>query len=212
MFNQNRGYVGSQRSVRSMEAIENNEVSKSHITKELINRIIEKYSSEEQEKIKDFFQSISLDFFKEKVIQPSSWHHTGKFFNETNHYDLEEEINKILTFKASEKKELYISFDEFKKSKKESKQKIKYAYGVKAIWGGTRRHPRIIHYRLFTGYAIGGKVYYNKNKNFYKSYEFIQVFETWNEAKKEVNNYIKNIDRKENIENQAKKLKKDFVF
>lgn len=91
MYNRNRGYVGNSRSVRSEEAIMNNEVPMNMINMDKLGQVANEIEIPEvMEKVK----LLTLAKFK-TWISPSSWHHTGSYFNETNHYNLESNLLEL---------------------------------------------------------------------------------------------------------------------
>ena len=64
------------------------------------------------------------------AVAPSEWHHTSAKFNRTNFYDLAdfEELNPA----------------DFPPAKKAAPVADRFVVLVSAVWGGTRKHPRII--------------------------------------------------------------------
>lgn len=80
---------------------------------------------------------ISVEIWKfvaKSLVGESSWHHTSKFFNKTNHYDLEAIAEYILN---NEKKVL----SEFGESKKD---KFTFAVMKYKLWGGSRNYPKLL--------------------------------------------------------------------
>lgn len=97
-------YIGQKRSVRSQEAIEKGLVVKSQLKA---------------------WQKRAVD---QGTVFPREWHHTGKFYNRTNYYDLD-------NFKDLDPKD-------FPPVKNKSVSNNWYVL-VSAQWGGNKRWPRI---------------------------------------------------------------------
>lgn len=140
MFNSNSGYVGYSRSVRSQNAIEDYEVPLSFINKSLIEEFLSVY---------DEFKPletvpVSLWKFVAKSTSPSSWHHTSNRYNKTNHYSLVEIAEKLIEdldyWKELYKKEL----EEKRHEKTKGLENLRLAVITAEIWGGTRKHPKMI--------------------------------------------------------------------
>lgn len=98
-------YIGQQRSVRSQEAIEKGLVTKSQLKA---------------------WQKRAVD---QGVVQPCEWHHTGKYYNRTNYYDLDDFEN--------------LNPKDFPPVK-DKPTSDKWYVLVSAQWGGTKRHPKIV--------------------------------------------------------------------
>jgi len=94
MMNHNSGYVGHARSVRSHEAIKNDELPLSQFNKDTIDCFLDYSKIEGIDRLRKC--PVSLWKFVAKEVGASSWHHTGTYFNETNHYDLEEVAIEML--------------------------------------------------------------------------------------------------------------------
>lgn len=157
----NNGYDGYSRSIRSAEAIESFEVPLSMINKELINTFLDEYESDFTEDNFNFLKKLSVSKWKyiaKCKTYPSSWHHTGSYFNKTDHYSLSTVAEKILEYKDSidEEYSYYI---------KGENNKITFKYGVinVEVWGGTRKHPRIVGYDEVSGIIIGDWLYFKNN-------------------------------------------------
>ena len=91
-YNQN-GYVGCSMSVRAIEAYDNGEMPKSKWTKKAIlsgiMEILRLYDISE-EKI-SMFAKLKKDELFNMFVSWSSWHHTGKYANKTDFYEVDEE-------------------------------------------------------------------------------------------------------------------------
>lgn len=189
------GYIGNKRSERSLNAIENYEVPKSMINMKLINEMVEEEQVEQQ--VLPKVQLMTLKVFKE-WIKPASWHHTGSFFNQTNHYDLVEELDRLNELSNEEIKQIK---EEFKPSKKKD---IKYGWVLQQIWGGTVKRPKVVGETYYFG-EIKGDYLTDKEgvKHKLSANKTIdhKIFNTWQEAKKVSKKFTGN-----------KTLKNDFVL
>ena len=83
MMDVNSGYIGHSMSRRAAEAYEDGEMPKSKWTKKAMVAAIQSYCDE-------FDMSFDPEVF-EQFFHKSSWHHTSKFFNETDFYKLDED-------------------------------------------------------------------------------------------------------------------------
>lgn len=155
MFNENSGYVGSSRSVRSRNAIKNYEMPLSMINRSIIQDLIDEYP--EYESLRKV--PVSIWKYASENDGASSWHHTGKYFNQTDHYDLLE-IADMLSEKLDE---ITADYKEAKKAKKAEKQQLKkeatYCILEVQIWGGTRKHPKLLGTEYVAGLRIGNWMY-----------------------------------------------------
>lgn len=97
-YNQS-GYCGSSMSVRAMEAYEAGEKPKSKWTKKVMLAAIKEtlwYYDKDTEENMALFSKFKKDELFNEFFEWSSWHHTGKFANETDFYDVNEE--KVIDF------------------------------------------------------------------------------------------------------------------
>ena len=131
----NSGYVGQSRSKRSDEAIENGEVPISMIK---LSFLEEHFQNDEIDIITNF----GVSNFKKLAIQlgANSWHHTGKYYNETDHYNVYDVYDRLVKMTTEEK----ILFKEENKEVKKEIEELKYGFITQEIWGGTRKYPKII--------------------------------------------------------------------
>lgn len=86
------GYVGCSISKRAIEAYDNGEMPKSKWTKKAILSGIAEvlwYNDIEAEKI-SLFEKMKKDDLFNMFVSWSSWHHTGKFANKTDFYEVSE--------------------------------------------------------------------------------------------------------------------------
>jgi len=103
----------------------------------------------------------------EKYCRNEEWHHTGStFYNATNFY-VKEYVLAVFGIKETEDYtfedyrdekavEEYLILKESKKNKKVEGLKV---VGKYAVWGGTRKHPKISYWKEFTGILKDGWIY-----------------------------------------------------
>ena len=153
------GYIGYSRSERSLEAISNYEVPLNSIKKSLIVDYLKENESDfsEKELLELKNTSVSIWKYAAKMCGPSSWHHTSKYYNKTDHYSLSSIAELIL----SDKEKILAQYNNLKESNKE----ITYDYGVirVLIWGGTRKRPKVVGEEEVAGIIIGEWLYYSED-------------------------------------------------
>lgn len=146
------GYIRQSRSVNSMEAIESYEVPVSMINKSLLNDLQNEDLSCYDIDDKVFKLSVSLWKFVAINHGASSWHHTGKYFSHTDHYDL----YAIAEYITSEYNNVLKSYkqhcDDLKREKSKSVKTLRLGYIRYQVWGGSRKHPKIIDRQSTYGY------------------------------------------------------------
>lgn len=92
MMDVNSGYIGHSMSRRAAEAYELGEMPKSKWTKKAMVTAIQSYCDEfDMSFDPDVLKGMRKDDMFERFFHKSSWHHTSKFFNETDFYKLAEE-------------------------------------------------------------------------------------------------------------------------
>lgn len=85
------GYIGYSRSVNSQESIDSFETPISLISRILIDDFLSENDgnfTEEEIAILEKTAVVKWKFVASECIRPFSWHHTSKFYNETDHYSL----------------------------------------------------------------------------------------------------------------------------
>lgn len=95
-YNQ-KGYIGQSMSVRAREAYEDGEMPKSKWTKKfmleaLYDLLASTYPDDEAEQMFVSIQKMSKNDIFDKFFEFSSWHHTGKYAQETLFYQPSEEL------------------------------------------------------------------------------------------------------------------------
>ena len=96
MFNVNSGYIGHSRSVRSSEALDQFEIPLSHFNRKHINDFLIELEDDDvsfdlSDENRKFLERLSVSNWKyiaKHYDLATSWHHTGKYFQETDHYSL----------------------------------------------------------------------------------------------------------------------------
>lgn len=92
MMDVNSGYIGHSMSRRAAEAYEDGEMPKSKWTKKAMVAAIQSYCDEfDMFFDPDVLKGMRKDEVFERFFHESSWHHTSKFFNETDFYKLDED-------------------------------------------------------------------------------------------------------------------------
>lgn len=92
MMDVNSGYIGYSMSRRAAEAYEDGEMPKSKWTKKAMVAAIQSYCDEfDMSFDPDVLKGMHKDEVFERFFHESSWHHTSKFFNETDFYKLDED-------------------------------------------------------------------------------------------------------------------------
>lgn len=92
MMDVNSGYIGHSMSRRAAEAYEDGEMPKSKWTKKAMVAAIQSYCDEfDMSFDPDVLKGMRKDEVFERFFHESSWHHTSKFFNETDFYKLDED-------------------------------------------------------------------------------------------------------------------------
>lgn len=94
MFNKNKGYSGYSMSERAVDAYDNGEKPWSKWNKR---EIIESVLDINNNLNENLLKKIKLLNLKNEFLTHSSWHHTSKFFNETDFYSLNEEWLELIT-------------------------------------------------------------------------------------------------------------------
>lgn len=159
----NKGYVGQSRSVRSANAIASYELPLTLINRENINSFLsdnfDDFNTDEIELLK----SISVakwKFVGEHKVGANSWHHTGKFFNETNHYSMSE----IAIYIIDNRNIVDEQYSQFIQKDQQENEKFKYGYIKTQIWGGTRNRPKLEGFDTQVGIVIGDWLYYQEDQ------------------------------------------------
>lgn len=172
MWNMNSGYSGYSMSNRAVEAYEDGEMPLSKWSKEKIIREVVEYDHFTKEELKKYTKKVLTEYFLER----SSWHHTGKFCNETDFYSINSKraengaIDDLEELKEHCKKET-------KKAEKLEVVKAKVKY---LEWGGSRSHPKATEVEDYA-IIIGNWAYLRGCKKSLSANGF-RIIETYNRA------------------------------
>lgn len=207
MYNINSGYVGASRSVRSQEAINSFEVPISMINKSLIDNFIvdakDDFSKDELEYLKTI-STLKWKYVAKEKTHPSSWHHTSKYFNKTNHYSLIDIAEKIIESKNTLDKE----YEAYQQDQKKEKENIKYGVIKVQVWGGSRRSPKLEGYKEAAGIIKGDWLYYKYNHLETGSVYKYKTTANKTEWIKEYNSYSELVENHKEYENTEKVFNK----
>lgn len=136
-FNENPGYIGHSRSKRSQLAIKHFEVPLSMIDRDMIESLTDNLLSKKEisQKQANWLKRIPIYVWKSQT--PTSFHHTGLYFNATNHYDLKLYAEEFLKDKSL----VQDSINEHRKSKKAKAAGVNYTFATYKhnVWS-RRRH------------------------------------------------------------------------
>ena len=173
--NKKMAYIGNKMSERAAEAYKSGEMPLSKWNKEsIISNVLNAC---------DKFEYCELDKYSKEVLEifliMSSWHHTGKYFNETNFYSLDYDFlsqtkENIISTLKKRKKEL---IEEKEKKKSEKLIKCLFSY---IEWSGTRKHPKATNRQAY-GIIKGNWIYYSCGKK-KLSGNYIQVIKEFERA------------------------------
>lgn len=162
VFNQNKGYVGDSRSVRSQEAIESYEVPISMINKALIDDFLFDYEDDFSSETLKFLKTLTVAKWKyiaKEKVPASSWHHTSAYYNQTHHYDLHTIAEEIIRVKDT----LDEDYKTYKQEQNRPVSNVQFAVMKVQVWGGTRKRPKLEGYEEVTGIIIGDWLYFKEN-------------------------------------------------
>ena len=138
------GYIGHKRSERSQSAIDRGLLTKTQLCA---------------------WQKRAIEA---GAVLPLEWHHTGKYFSQTNYYDPKD----FEQFSAKD----------FPPHKKKAKKENIWYVLVSAQWGGSKSYPRIIGAEIkVTNHVSSSQM---DAKKYYKYGGYIKIFETEEEARK----------------------------
>ena len=132
------GYIGQSMSFRAAEAYDDGKRPWSKWNKSYILEILE-----EKGYNINGLRKYSLSALKEYFLEQTEWHHTGKFFSETDFYDVKEDLDldyDILDKIDLKHKERSCKQRQILKEKK--LLKLTYCEIGYEYWAGSRRHPK----------------------------------------------------------------------
>jgi hypothetical protein len=161
------GYHNYSMSNNAVDAYRNGEMPISKWTKgDILNAI--------KEIVDDIakFKKLTVKQLKDNFLRKSSWHHTSNHYNRTDFYSVNESnVEDFNNGKFTIEKETKITVETVKKNMIE----IRYA-----VWGGTKKHPRITGYETMIGEEKGDWCVdeYGKKKKI--SSQYVEVLKRWN--------------------------------
>ena len=85
------GYCGSSMSERAREAYEDGEMPKSKWTKAVMVAALQEWCDDNDRVLNDDVEKMRKDAIWSRFFKWKSWHHTGKFANETDFYGIDED-------------------------------------------------------------------------------------------------------------------------
>lgn len=139
------GYIGTKRSERSQDAIEDYEVPLNHFNKDLIQAFIDENEVYETLRTK----TVRLWKFVATRAGATSWHHTGTYFNKTDHYSLEKVADELLSNGIDWEKEYKTSVKQ--ETETATSEPIFLSVLKVQIWGGSMKRPKLVGYELVMG-------------------------------------------------------------
>lgn len=135
------GYVGNRKSVRAVHAEKEGRYPKSRFTKEMILKGLKSLGvTEEQLSI---ISSESLSVLRDYFLKSfGEWHHTGKYFRQTDYYEVyfEPESFDIDKFKNFAKRHKENKAKEIKQKQEEQGKKARCKY---LIWSRANKNSKI---------------------------------------------------------------------
>lgn len=161
-INYNSGYIGASRSVRSQEAIKSYEVPLSWICTLRIESFLAEIEPDVDEEDLSFLKKQSENVWKylaKEKVGATSWHHTGKYYAKTDHYDMRYIAREILESRDS----LEADYKKYIKDKKKASLSINYGVIKVQVWSASRRRRRLIGYDEVAGIVVGDWIYFKDN-------------------------------------------------
>lgn len=148
MWNSNSGYVGQSMSVRAQEAYDDGKKPFNKWTKsDIIDEIKDNYDLTKEEV--DILKKYKLNELK-GLLSYSEWHHTGKYYNETEFWELNlDDYNNFGELKGELdkiKQENYVSQEDKilqKAEKIEKNRKIQYGVMEYKYFTESKNHPQV---------------------------------------------------------------------
>lgn len=139
------GYIGTKRSERSQDAIEDYEVPLNHFNKDLIQAFIDENEAYDTLKTK----KVRLWKFVAARAGATSWHHTGTYYNKTDHYSLEKVADELLQ-NGDEWEEQFKAY--VKEEQETATSEPVFLSVIKVqIWGGSMKRPKLVGHELVMG-------------------------------------------------------------
>ncbi|WPS85440.1 hypothetical protein SMD22_02070 (plasmid) [Brevibacillus halotolerans] len=172
MYNANSGYVGHSMSLRAKQAYNDGLLS---------------FSKIRATHLKENGIEISLKFFKwlvnKNYITPTEWHHTGKLYNKTNFFDLEDVKEQVQGLDLQTLETEFINVVN-------CNAKGYYAKVEFKEWSGSRRYGKYVSETTFA-YIYKGWAYINSTRKKNIDGNNFDIQETYNRKPREMNTKTK---------------------
>lgn len=115
------------------------------------------------------FKKLTVKQLKRHFLFRTSWHHTSKMYNVTDFYSIDED--NIDRFLAGE---LVISSEKTEAPAQKEMIEIQYL-----VWGGTKKHPKIVGYKTMIGEVKGDWCVSDSGRKKLNG-NWIKVIKKWN--------------------------------
>ena len=140
MTNMNSGYVGFSMSINAREAYQNNEMPISKWTKAVMLESINEIAEAHKMELPANFIKLTAAELRENFLQYSGYHHTSKYANRTEFYNID--VREVLKM-TEESITAILSERLTKKTEKDPGQLAKCSY---LVWSGSRHYPKAHRY------------------------------------------------------------------
>lgn len=184
MFNMNSGYKGFSMSNRAVEAYKDGEMPLSKWSKQLIIDEVLEYDHFTKDDLKKYTKKVLTGYF----LKRSSWHHTGKFCNETDFYSINSNRAENGSIDDLEELKEYCK----KETKKVEKLKVTKAKAKYLEWSGSRSHPKATEVEDYA-VIIGNWAYFTGGNKKSLSSNGFKIIETYDRAPRGTANIFKRI-------------------
>lgn len=143
-FKANGGYVGHSMSRRAVRAYEDGEMPKSKWTKAVL---IDRVGRQDPFWSTGLLSSFLLETLQAYLLRKSSWHHTGKYFNETDFYELDADV-----VNRHDVESLFAADAEMRANRRQvtennGPEPVKGRIRFES-WEGSRKHGRFVRHEL----------------------------------------------------------------
>ena len=143
-FNANRGYVGHSMSRKAARAYEDGEMPKSKWTKFVL---IDRVWRQDPFWSADLLSSCLLETLRARFLRRSSWHHTGKYFNETYFYELDADVIGGHDVESLLAADAEMRANRRRAPENSGPEPVKGRIRFES-WEGSRRHGRFVEHEL----------------------------------------------------------------
>lgn len=155
-YRSNSGYHGQSMSNRAVLAYENGEKPYSKWTKEDMLDAIERINPS----IVEDARTLPVEALRREVLYCSSWHHTGKYYNETDFYSIDAEKVETITKEGIEKaRKSYNAEKEQERIEKAKKENVFITAEVEFTeWVGSRNYAKPINHKEIVRFKESDKM------------------------------------------------------